>query len=103
MLSCSVLCLSLLTIHSFVVEAYILPSQTKFILYTGDQPGFTTVVSDIKSQRGSLFTTPEFVKSCRAREMIETPDFKQRDDTEMMGKTRSIRSEVSEAICLDHR
>ena len=49
----------------------------------------------IKPQGESLFATPKFVKSCRIREMIETPDFKQRDDTEMMGKTRSIRSEVS--------
>lgn len=70
------------------------------MLYTCEDVGFATCKTEIKGQEGSLFATPVFVNSCRAREMIETPDFKFRDDTEMMGKTRTIRSDVSDSQCL---
>jgi len=79
-------------------EAHLLPPETKLVLYTTEEPGFTTYNTGIKPQEGSLFVSPAFASSCRARELIETPDFKTRDDTEMMGKTRTIRSEVGDTI-----
>lgn len=80
-------------------EAHLLPAETKLVLYTSEDVGFATYKTGIKPHEGgSLLATPAFMSSSRAREMIETPDFKTRDDTEMMGKTRTIRSEVGASI-----
>lgn len=43
----------------------------------------------------SFFSDPEVARSCRARELIETPEFKPWDEGAMLGKTRALRSEVS--------
>ncbi|PWN39849.1 hypothetical protein IE81DRAFT_368748 [Ceraceosorus guamensis] len=41
----------------------------------------------------SFFSDPNVARSCRARELIETPEFKPWDEGAMLGKTRALRSE----------
>ncbi|SPO37668.1 uncharacterized protein PSFLO_03144 [Pseudozyma flocculosa] len=41
----------------------------------------------------SIFADPEVARACRETAVIETPEFKLRDDSEAMGKTRGMRNE----------
>lgn len=76
-------------------EGDILPPSTRLLLTTVEQGDYRAYENPLLDQEDGYFSNADVARACRNRELIETPDFRTRDDTEMMGKTRTIRSEVS--------
>lgn len=77
-----------------------LPATATIFLTTNESVDTVPYENPLLDQDGalSLFADPEMAKACRERQLIETPEFRARDDTELMGKTRSIRSQVSKTL-----
>lgn len=71
-----------------------LPAATSIFLSTSSVPQAYEAQS-AETAGLSFFSDPEVARSCRQRELIETPEFSHWDDSEMLGKTRHMKSEVS--------
>lgn len=80
-----------------MTDGYVLPASATILLTTDENVEKVPYENPLLEHDGalSLFADPEMAKACRERQIIETPDFRPRDDTELMGKTRSIKSQVS--------
>jgi hypothetical protein len=84
-----------LTRRSFSTESYLLPPSMPLALNSFDKLEYNVIRTSLFDIEGDYFFEQDMRQSSKATQMIETPEFRTRDDTEMMGKTRKIRSEVS--------
>lgn len=78
---------------------HLLPASTIFVLSSvlpHSEQSLETTEQDGILDASEYFADPEVIRSCRAKALIETPEFKIRDDSNQMGKTRggALRSEV---------
>ncbi|UZJ52059.1 hypothetical protein CBS101457_001379 [Exobasidium rhododendri] len=75
------------------LEAYLLPPTMPLALNSFEKADYHVIETSIFDIEGDYFSEQDIHKASRSTHLIETPEFRTRDDTEMMGKTRTIRSE----------
>lgn len=91
---------SLVLLFSTATHRY-LPDSTVFVLAerTEHLPKAheASPSQDRVIDASAFFADPDVARACREKALIETPDYKLRDDSSQMGKTRggALRSEVS--------
>ncbi|CEH18364.1 hypothetical protein CBOM_04772 [Ceraceosorus bombacis] len=74
-------------------QAFLLPNLPMILSSSSVSSAYEHRFLNAGGEDFSFFSDPNVARSCRARESIETPEFKPWDEGAMLGKTRALRSE----------
>lgn len=72
-------------------EDHLLPGRTPLVVTNDDTLAAAAKTRDDPYFKDamSLFTDPEVARACRATQLIETPDYTNRDDSHLGGRLRN--------------